>query len=65
MNKNRILERGKYELKCGLCNVNDVLLGLHVYMCVGMGWKITMLVLSSLALVLGTVILILNVYSNR
>ncbi|XP_041793679.1 uncharacterized protein LOC121607073 isoform X2 [Chelmon rostratus] len=30
----------------------------------GMGWKITMLVLSSLALVLGTVILILNVYSN-
>ncbi|KAM4745697.1 uncharacterized protein FYW61_014759 [Anableps anableps] len=31
----------------------------------GMGWKITMLVLSFLALVLGTVILILNVYSNR
>uniref|UniRef100_A0A1A8PTT7 Ricin B lectin domain-containing protein n=1 Tax=Nothobranchius pienaari TaxID=704102 RepID=A0A1A8PTT7_9TELE len=31
----------------------------------GMSWKITMLVLSSLALVLGTVILILNVYSNR
>ncbi|KAF3695905.1 hypothetical protein EXN66_Car011581 [Channa argus] len=31
----------------------------------GMGWKITMLLLSSLALVLGTVILILNVYSNR
>ncbi|XP_022048137.1 uncharacterized protein si:dkey-245n4.2 isoform X1 [Acanthochromis polyacanthus] len=31
----------------------------------GMGWKITMLVLSSLALVLGAVILILNVYSNR
>ncbi|XP_049433995.1 uncharacterized protein si:dkey-245n4.2 [Epinephelus fuscoguttatus] len=31
----------------------------------GMGWKITMLVLSSLALVLGTVILILNVYANR
>ncbi|XP_044052625.1 uncharacterized protein si:dkey-245n4.2 [Siniperca chuatsi] len=31
----------------------------------GMGWKITMLVLSSLALVLGTVILILNVYSSR
>ncbi|KAF7651426.1 hypothetical protein LDENG_00111290 [Lucifuga dentata] len=31
----------------------------------GMGWKITMLVLSSLALVLGTIILILNVYSNR
>ncbi|XP_035496942.1 uncharacterized protein si:dkey-245n4.2 isoform X1 [Scophthalmus maximus] len=31
----------------------------------GMAWKITMLVLSSLALVLGTVILILNVYSNR
>ncbi|MED6265535.1 hypothetical protein CHARACLAT_026529 [Characodon lateralis] len=31
----------------------------------GMGWKITMLVLSSLVLVLGTVILILNVYSNR
>ncbi|XP_042342107.1 uncharacterized protein LOC121942884 [Plectropomus leopardus] len=31
----------------------------------GMGWKITMLVLSSLALVLGTVILILQVYSNR
>ncbi|XP_040012415.1 uncharacterized protein LOC120805855 isoform X2 [Xiphias gladius] len=31
----------------------------------GMGWKITMLVLSSLALVLGTVILILSVYSNR
>lgn len=31
----------------------------------GMSWKITMLVLSSLALVLGTVILIFNVYSNR
>ncbi|XP_008417141.1 uncharacterized protein LOC103470458 isoform X1 [Poecilia reticulata] len=31
----------------------------------GMGWKITMLVLSSLALVLGTIILLLNVYSNR
>lgn len=31
----------------------------------GMGWKITMLVLSSLALVLGTLILILNVYSNK
>nr|XP_019949170.1 PREDICTED: uncharacterized protein LOC109633608 [Paralichthys olivaceus] len=31
----------------------------------GMAWKITMLVLSSLALVLGTVILILNVYTNR
>ncbi|XP_035020846.1 uncharacterized protein si:dkey-245n4.2 isoform X2 [Hippoglossus stenolepis] len=31
----------------------------------GMAWKITMLALSSLALVLGTVILILNVYSNR
>nr|XP_020450096.1 uncharacterized protein LOC109956941 isoform X2 [Monopterus albus] len=31
----------------------------------GMAWKITMLVLSSLALVLGTVVLILNVYSNR
>ncbi|XP_029019899.1 uncharacterized protein si:dkey-245n4.2 [Betta splendens] len=31
----------------------------------GMGWKITMLVLSSLGLVLGTAILILNVYSNR
>ncbi|KAM3611830.1 uncharacterized protein V6R79_024654 [Siganus canaliculatus] len=31
----------------------------------GMGWKVTMLVLSSLALVLGTVILILSVYSNR
>ncbi|KAM4575915.1 uncharacterized protein PAE49_006243 isoform 2-T2 [Odontesthes bonariensis] len=31
----------------------------------GMSWKITMLVLSSLALVLGTVILILNVCSNR
>ncbi|KAK0147288.1 hypothetical protein N1851_013299 [Merluccius polli] len=30
----------------------------------GMSWKITMLVLSSLALVLGTVILIFNVYSN-
>uniref|UniRef100_A0A3Q2ZM84 Si:dkey-245n4.2 n=1 Tax=Hippocampus comes TaxID=109280 RepID=A0A3Q2ZM84_HIPCM len=30
-----------------------------------MSWKITMLVLSSLALVLGTVILIFNVYSNR
>lgn len=30
-----------------------------------MGWKITMLILSSLVLVLGTVILILNVYSNR
>ncbi|KAJ3604597.1 hypothetical protein NHX12_029337 [Muraenolepis orangiensis] len=31
----------------------------------GMSWKVTMLVLSSLALVLGTVILILGVYSNR
>ncbi|XP_056448528.1 uncharacterized protein si:dkey-245n4.2 isoform X1 [Gadus chalcogrammus] len=31
----------------------------------GLSWKITMLVLSSVALVLGTVILILNVYSNR
>ncbi|XP_034025954.1 uncharacterized protein LOC117510375 [Thalassophryne amazonica] len=31
----------------------------------GMGWKVTMLVLSSLALVLGTVILIFNVYSHR
>ncbi|XP_077378794.1 uncharacterized protein LOC144019533 isoform X2 [Festucalex cinctus] len=31
----------------------------------GMSWKITMLVLSSLALVLGTIILIFNVYSNR
>ncbi|XP_054904735.1 uncharacterized protein si:dkey-245n4.2 isoform X1 [Poeciliopsis prolifica] len=31
----------------------------------GMGWKITMLVLSSMALVLGAIILILNVYSNR
>ncbi|XP_037536590.1 uncharacterized protein LOC119413604 [Nematolebias whitei] len=31
----------------------------------GMGWKITMLVLSSLALVLGTAILIISVYSNR
>ncbi|CAL8346770.1 unnamed protein product [Lota lota] len=31
----------------------------------GLSWKITMLVLSSLALVLGTAILILNVYSNR
>ncbi|RVE68315.1 hypothetical protein OJAV_G00090800 [Oryzias javanicus] len=31
----------------------------------GMGWKITMLVLTSLALVLGAVILILSVYSNR
>lgn len=39
----------------------------HVSVCIfiGMGWKITMLVLSSLALVLGTVILILNVYTNR
>lgn len=36
-----------------------------VFVCAGMGWKITMLILSSLALVLGTVILILNVYSNR
>lgn len=35
------------------------------FMWTGMGWKITMLILSSLALVLGTVILILNVYSNR
>lgn len=34
-------------------------------MSTGMGWKVTMLILSSLALVLGTVILILNVYSNR
>ncbi|KAF6725207.1 hypothetical protein FQA47_018202 [Oryzias melastigma] len=31
----------------------------------GMGWKITMLVLTSLALVLGAMILILSVYSNR
>lgn len=31
----------------------------------GMAWKVTMLVLSSLALVLGTVILVLNVYTNR
>ncbi|KAM8885555.1 uncharacterized protein AB9W97_013114 [Spinachia spinachia] len=31
----------------------------------GMGWKITMLALSSLALVVGIVILILNVHSNR
>uniref|UniRef100_A0A3B1IJD2 Si:dkey-245n4.2 n=1 Tax=Astyanax mexicanus TaxID=7994 RepID=A0A3B1IJD2_ASTMX len=31
----------------------------------GLGWKVTMLVLSSLALLLGTVILILNVYQNR
>ncbi|KAM6964840.1 uncharacterized protein FYW47_007166 [Aplochiton taeniatus] len=31
----------------------------------GMGWKVTMLVLSSSALLLGTVILILNVYFNR
>ncbi|XP_061529482.1 uncharacterized protein si:dkey-245n4.2 isoform X1 [Phycodurus eques] len=31
----------------------------------GMAWKITMLVLSSLALVLGMIILIFNVYSNR
>uniref|UniRef100_A0A087XEU1 Ricin B lectin domain-containing protein n=1 Tax=Poecilia formosa TaxID=48698 RepID=A0A087XEU1_POEFO len=36
-----------------------------IYVNKGMGWKITMLVLSSLALVLGTIILILNVYSNR
>uniref|UniRef100_A0A665SX41 Ricin B lectin domain-containing protein n=1 Tax=Echeneis naucrates TaxID=173247 RepID=A0A665SX41_ECHNA len=36
-----------------------------VCVCTGVGWKITMLILSSLALVLGTVILILNVYSNR
>ncbi|XP_066509953.1 uncharacterized protein [Hoplias malabaricus] len=31
----------------------------------GMGWKVTMLVLSSLALILGAVILILNIYQNR
>ena len=31
----------------------------------GMGWKVTMLVLSSLALVLGAVILIVNVHHNR
>ncbi|KAG9354319.1 hypothetical protein JZ751_001023 [Albula glossodonta] len=31
----------------------------------GMGWKITMLVLSSLALVIGLVILLLNIYYNR
>ncbi|XP_067087574.1 uncharacterized protein si:dkey-245n4.2 [Osmerus mordax] len=31
----------------------------------GMGWKVTMLVLSSLALVLGALILILNVHHNR
>lgn len=31
----------------------------------GMGWKITMLALSSLALVIGIVILMLNVHSNR
>lgn len=46
-----------------VCKMNDELLGLCVW--IGMGWKITMLILSSLALVLGTVILILNVYSNR
>uniref|UniRef100_A0A3Q2T0B2 Si:dkey-245n4.2 n=1 Tax=Fundulus heteroclitus TaxID=8078 RepID=A0A3Q2T0B2_FUNHE len=38
---------------------------LYISVCAGMGWKITMLVLSSLALVLGTLILIINVYSNR
>ncbi|KAJ8391666.1 hypothetical protein AAFF_G00086160 [Aldrovandia affinis] len=31
----------------------------------GMGWKIAMLVLSSLALVIGLVILLLNIYYNR
>ncbi|KAG7481314.1 hypothetical protein MATL_G00065400 [Megalops atlanticus] len=31
----------------------------------GMGWKVTMLVLSSLALALGLVILLLNIYYNR
>ncbi|KAJ8363465.1 hypothetical protein SKAU_G00122960 [Synaphobranchus kaupii] len=31
----------------------------------GLGWKVTMLVLSSLALVLGLVILLLNIYHNR
>ncbi|KAI4875491.1 hypothetical protein NFI96_030047, partial [Prochilodus magdalenae] len=31
----------------------------------GMGWRVTMLVLSSLALLLGTVILVLNIYQNR
>ena len=30
-----------------------------------MGWKVTMLVLSSLALVLGAAILIVNVHHNR
>ncbi|XP_062874133.1 uncharacterized protein si:dkey-245n4.2 [Trichomycterus rosablanca] len=31
----------------------------------GIEWKVTMLVLSSLAILLGTVILIFNVYQNR
>ncbi|XP_057213414.1 uncharacterized protein si:dkey-245n4.2 [Triplophysa rosa] len=31
----------------------------------GMGWKMTMMLLSSLALLLGLVILILNIYQNR
>ncbi|XP_041756259.1 uncharacterized protein si:dkey-245n4.2 [Coregonus clupeaformis] len=31
----------------------------------GFGWKVTMLVLSSLALVLGTIILFLNIHHNR
>uniref|UniRef100_A0AAZ3PQX9 Uncharacterized protein n=1 Tax=Oncorhynchus tshawytscha TaxID=74940 RepID=A0AAZ3PQX9_ONCTS len=31
----------------------------------GFGWKVTMLVLSSLALVLGTVMLLLNIHDNR
>lgn len=53
--------------RCKLVEIWVCVFGLcvHVYICIGMGWKITMLVLSSLALVLGTVILILNVYSNR
>uniref|UniRef100_A0A3Q3VZX7 Ricin B lectin domain-containing protein n=1 Tax=Mola mola TaxID=94237 RepID=A0A3Q3VZX7_MOLML len=46
-------------------NHNHILKEHISFMWKGMGWKITMLVLSSLALVLGIVILILNVYSNR
>lgn len=31
----------------------------------GIEWKVTMLVLSSLALIIGMVILFLNIYQNR
>lgn len=57
--KNNNLEGGK--VSSHVCKNNGVFLGL----CAGMGWKITMLALSSLALVIGIVILMLNVHSNR